>query len=198
MNYGETLAYWYLRLNGFFPVSNYVLHRKEDILTRSADCDIIAVRHPHVHEEIGGLPEDWHEKFAEFGVDIFRKTVGAIVEVKTGKYTREMHNNIATSFSPERISYAVKRFGFWPADETGNICEHLKEYPHYENETHCVMKLLIADIPAQPDLLLHQMRLEEVDRFISRRFERYRQKFSDRLFFPSDLIQYMIWKLTLR
>ncbi len=26
MNYGETLAYWYLRLNGFFPLRNFVLH----------------------------------------------------------------------------------------------------------------------------------------------------------------------------
>jgi hypothetical protein len=26
MNYGETLAYWYLRLNGFFLLQNFVLH----------------------------------------------------------------------------------------------------------------------------------------------------------------------------
>lgn len=27
MNYGETLAYWYLRLNGFFLLNNFVVHR---------------------------------------------------------------------------------------------------------------------------------------------------------------------------
>jgi hypothetical protein len=26
MNYGETLTYWYLRLNGFFLLRNFVLH----------------------------------------------------------------------------------------------------------------------------------------------------------------------------
>ncbi len=36
MNYAETLAYWYLRLNGFFPLKNFVLHssRLEERLDR--------------------------------------------------------------------------------------------------------------------------------------------------------------------
>lgn len=197
MNYGETLAYWYLRLNGFFPVSNYVLHRGENTIARSADCDILAARHPHVHEEIGGLPDDWDRRITAICPNIFQKTLGAIVEVKTGVYTGQMRHNIQTSFSPARTSYAVKRLGFFPSDQTNVICEHLNTHPHFENDTHCIVKLLIADIPEIPELLVHQVRLEDVDGFISQRFERYQQKFPDRHFFPSDLMQYMIWKSTI-
>lgn len=88
MNYAETLAYWYLRLNGFFPLKNFVLHssRREERLGREgaeqnegyipgADCDLIAVRFPHVYEEIGGQPRqeeaiednegDWDKRFSD-------------------------------------------------------------------------------------------------------------------------------------
>ncbi len=197
MNYGETLANWYLRLNGFFTIPNYVLHRKKDVLDNSADCDIIAIRPPHVYEEIGGQPHDWDRKFEEFGIDISRKTVGAIVEVKTGRFSKD---DIATgSFGPDRISYAVKRLGFWPADGAEDICAHLNRYPHFENDTHYVMKLLIADIQRPiAGLSIHQLSLNEVDSFISNRFRFYKEKYSDRLFFPSDLMQYMIFRSTPR
>jgi hypothetical protein len=29
MNSSEELAYWYLRLNGFFPLTNFVIHRHQ-------------------------------------------------------------------------------------------------------------------------------------------------------------------------
>jgi len=201
MNYGETLASWYLRLNGFFTIPNYVLHQKKDVLAYSADCDIIAIRPPHIYEEIGGQPHDWDRKFEEFGIDIRTKTVGVIVEVKTGKFSKD---DITTgSFGPDRISYALKRLGFWPYDTENmtieEICTHLRTHPHFENDTHYVMKLLIADISAPiARLPIHQLSLKEVDTFISNRFELYKQKFPDRHFFPSDLMQYMIWKSTPR
>lgn len=42
MNYGEELAYWYLRFNGFFPISNFVVHRSSGI-KRTSDVDVLAV-----------------------------------------------------------------------------------------------------------------------------------------------------------
>lgn len=47
-NYGEELAYWYLRLNGFFPITDFVFHT----IPYYADADILAVRPPNVREEI--------------------------------------------------------------------------------------------------------------------------------------------------
>lgn len=44
-NYGERLVYWYLRLQGFCPVENFVLHRRtiDDKDIHSADADLLAI-----------------------------------------------------------------------------------------------------------------------------------------------------------
>ena len=53
MNYGETLAYWYLRLNGFFLLRNFVLHPLHESEANdryTADSDLLActdyLKHP--------------------------------------------------------------------------------------------------------------------------------------------------------
>jgi hypothetical protein len=80
MNFAEQLADWYLRLNGFIPLTNFVLH--DDVTPAEAgaadgpdrhltsDADLIAVRFPHVSERIGGNPHDWDRRhFDQWGVD---------------------------------------------------------------------------------------------------------------------------------
>jgi hypothetical protein len=57
-NYGEAWAYWYLRLNGFFPLGNFVVH-KDSVVRHRADVDLLGVRPPHVFEEVGGQQDDW-------------------------------------------------------------------------------------------------------------------------------------------
>jgi hypothetical protein len=57
MNFAEQLVYWYLRLNGFFPITNFVLHHGAE--HRTSDADLVAVRFPYVSEDIGGAPTDW-------------------------------------------------------------------------------------------------------------------------------------------
>jgi hypothetical protein len=58
VNFGEELTYWYIRLNGFFPLSDFVLHRGEGIRS-PADCDFLAIRFRGVYEEVGGQASDW-------------------------------------------------------------------------------------------------------------------------------------------
>src|SRR5262245_60877427 len=84
MNFAEELVYWYLRLNGFIPLTNFVLHRDE--VHRTSDADVVAVRFPHVFEEIGGQPHDWDEQFERWGINLARDTIGLVVEVKTGDW----------------------------------------------------------------------------------------------------------------
>ena len=84
MNFAEEIAYWYLRLNGFLPLTNFVLHGQPGH-RRTSDADLIAVRFPHVSEEIGGQPDDWDERFERWGVDL-GKTIGLVVEVKSGEW----------------------------------------------------------------------------------------------------------------
>ena len=83
MNYGETNAYWYLRLNGFFLIENFVVHRTEEI-AHSSDIDLMGVRLPYVFEEVGGQANDWDESLIEeLNPQIM---TGVICEVKTGGY----------------------------------------------------------------------------------------------------------------
>jgi hypothetical protein len=73
MNYGETFAYWYLRLNGFFPLRNFVLHRLSQPNGRreNADVDLLAIRFPFVHERYGDInnegqwDDDWDRELTK-------------------------------------------------------------------------------------------------------------------------------------
>lgn len=56
-NYEEELAYWYLRLNRFFVIDNFIYHRTEN--NRTGDADLIALRLPYVKELKGGTLGDW-------------------------------------------------------------------------------------------------------------------------------------------
>ena len=83
MNYGEKLGYWYLRLNGCFPLVDFVMH-SGSALKYSSDCDLLAVRPPFVFEEIGGQPADWDPYLSPLFTD--GCTLGIICEAKTGAY----------------------------------------------------------------------------------------------------------------
>lgn len=89
MNFGETLAYWYLRLNGFFPLSNFVLHRDEETIEHSADADLLAVRFPFVYEAVGGQPDDWdNDRFMRWGLLWTERLWGLLLKLKQGRITK--------------------------------------------------------------------------------------------------------------
>jgi hypothetical protein len=57
VNHAEEAAFWYLRLNGFFAITNFVVHASREVF-HTSDCDVLAVRLPFVYEEIGGSEDD--------------------------------------------------------------------------------------------------------------------------------------------
>ncbi len=201
-NYGETLSYWYLRLNGFFPLPNFVVHQGNRI-TRTADCDFLAIRFPHVFEEIGGQGEDWDSEFFEtIGIPYDQNIIALIVEVKTG-YEQNPNSlviSLSGSFSKERLSYGIKRFGFWSPEKVDEIVKnHLEKSPsfHDNNNGIYVAKLLISTYYPKSRKMppCHFLGLDYVDHFIRERMNYYRdRKQPDRYFFPDDLIQYIIWR----
>lgn len=204
MNFGETLAYWYLRFNGFFPLVNFVLHRDVPGIRSFADCDILAIRHPHTFEQIGGQEQDWdNARFANWGLDLQHSTIGLIVEVKTGKNTQRSRENIRLSFGVPRLIYSIHRLGFWDEDEAPPIAEllHTRSTYYDGNRNLMVGKLLISTNPPRlesiPPCLMVGMR--EIQDFILGRIESYSQaKEEARLRFPSDLMQYIIWSSGIR
>ena len=89
MNHSEWIAYWYLRLNGFFLVHNFVIHRIPPY-GRSTEIDLLGIRPPHVYEEVGGRDADWDIKlFDEWGISLPDSIVCVIIESKTGAFSPE-------------------------------------------------------------------------------------------------------------
>ncbi len=196
-NFAETLTYWYLRLNGFFPIVDYVLHSNEGVIEHSTDADILAVRFPFVYEEIGGLAHDWdNETFLNWGVNLETDTVGLIVEVTTSQSSDE---DIRNKFSERRLTYCLKRFGLWERNRVRRICDDLAgESLYKENVTNKIVgKLFVTDqssvLEKSERLNFLPLDLRQAEAFVRNRMETYSQKHRDRVYFPDDLIQYMAW-----
>lgn len=166
-NYGEELGYWYLRLNGFFPLTDFVIHPGEDGNKYPADADLLAVRPPDVYEELGGNRLECDCKIlAQSEASSF---VVVFCEVKTGEY------NISQLFPRERVSYVEKRCGVVQG-------------------TTIFKKALIANKKKRniPNDVVY-ISLKDVITYIRDRFKQYDEhKYPSRMFFNSSLIQLMI------
>ena len=187
MNYGEEIVYWYLRLNGFFPITNFVIHRSSKI-KHSADCDLLAIRFPFVYEEIGGKPEDWDKSLVEeLGLD---HTVGVICEVKTGAY------DMKDIFRPEYVNYAIGRLGFVPLGNIDSVAEQLNNAASLETQAgYRIIKLLIANDKKESAGFIYRS-LNSAEDFIEKRVRDYPQeKYADRMYFGSELFQHTIHRI---
>lgn len=189
MNFGETLAHWYFRLNGFFPLSNFVMHYTNTDKLR-ADCDLLAIRFPHVYEEVGGTEADWDTKFEEWKTPL-TNTLGFIVQVKTGKDDSSPGN----AFKEPRLRLALERFGIIPKASVAAAANELLRNPVLSiGPNFTIAKLLISRTSSVDENYLH-LSLVDVEKFILDRMERYRgRKDGERMFFPSELIQYLAYK----
>lgn len=186
LNYGEEIAYWYLRFNGFFPIDNYVTHRSRNIYN-SSDIDIIAVRLPYVYEEIGGQPIDWDKSFFEPFVP--NLPIGVLCEVKTGK-----NFPINALFKPENVLHAVGRFGF--IDTSTDDYTKLESSVDQKKLTVCnkfqIAKVLFSKKDRLESDRFFHFPLSHLKDFLQRRIRNYTEKSRDRRFFSSNLIQYLI------
>lgn len=218
MNFGESLGYWYLRLNGFVPMTNFVQHRFRDGAGQNADCDLLAVRFPHVYELIGGEPTDWdNDRFEKWGLDHKKNILGVIGEIKTSEaYT---YKNVNGAFNLHRLKYSIYRLGFFEKDEVDGVARKLLTSPYETVGSFTVAKLFIYPQKAPPiakerkhppawkldsdkdepdDLEIVpclQLTLEDIEAFIENRMRAYAaHKSASRMFFSDELIQYFAWK----
>jgi hypothetical protein len=185
MNYGEELAYWYLRLNGFFPIADFVIH-KSGGMKRSSDCDVLAVRPPYVYEEVGGKPDDWDQALLS-QLDCNR-TIGAICEVKTGGYTLDK------LFRKHNLKSPLGRLGFTPWVEVNRITDTLFDAQIVNiGDSYQIFKLLIANEEPREQQRFIFVSLAHAREFLMRRMKKYLpEKNRDRMFFNSNLLQDLI------
>ncbi|MGG0591520.1 hypothetical protein ABEY80_16955 [Priestia megaterium] len=184
-NYGEELAYWYLRLNGFFVLDNFVYHRTQH--NRDGDADLLAIRLPYVKEGIGGRTDDWDEKLFSYLEEY--EIAGVLCEVKTGPRASP-----SSAFERHKLKHALNRMGFSRLDIEEMLFKH---------ESHCMLesngkkflKLVVSEYAVPSTTAFATFSLEYVEDFIYSRIEVYRrEKYNARHFFPSSLLQYMMYR----
>jgi len=192
-NYGEVLTYWYLRLNGFFPITNFVLHDVHQGENRkySGDCDILAVRFPFVSEKIRGKYLDWDQDFfRDLGLTSDR-AIGLIVQVKTGQFDQM---DLLKSFSKETLAYAIKRIGLVAESEVPSLVAELNDCAKLSKDDFLLAKLVVIGRPLndgneRPYIIKD---IHEIDEFIRDRIKEHEStKRADRMFFSDPLMQYL-------
>ena len=201
-NYAEQLAYWYLRLNGFFLVSNYVYHQiqeEEDARAYNADADLLAIRPPHYYEEIPHRERDergtWHYLHAPLDSDNWlhefdHRWLGVIVEVKGSDQTQL--RQVRRAFTRGRLRVSLNRLGLIPVVEDAShvlVATHRIDYSESS-----ILKIVFSQRGFDGPWM--NILLDAADEFIIDRMtsaKNYLAKTGSRYFFPSELIQYMIW-----
>lgn len=183
MNHGEEAAFWYLRLNGFFPIANFVVHASGSV-RHTTDSDVLAVRPPFVYEEIGGQPDDW-DAFLVERLE-FSRQVGLVCEVKTGRYEAQ------AVFPEDAVRYSIARLGMVPHDQVDQVLHALSVQPAVRiGDDAQIAKLLVARNPANGPFLSRS--LTDVEQFLFDRVARYpKEKHRDRMFFGPVLFQTII------
>ena len=190
MNYGEKLAYWYLRLNGFFPVTNFVTHGHiGEVHEQSGDVDLLAVRPPHVSELIGGQQGDWDRRFDGWEIDFNANLVGLIVEVKTGERIRM---RLIDRMFKHRSHQSVCRLGIVPPDQIQAATNTLEQSPLWRENGAVIGKLLVSRDPCPEEAPWLNITLNECVDFISDRIDRYRsEKNRDAIRFSDPLMEFI-------
>jgi hypothetical protein len=124
----ETLVRWYLRFNGYLSVENFIVHEPVDEGNiQGGETDIIGVRFPYSHEDVGfPIVNDCRLFDEEVAVNSLIDFV--IAEVKTSR--RSNLNKIWTENEEiyvDKVAYMIRWMGFL-SDERAihNLAQELK------------------------------------------------------------------------
>ncbi len=121
MDKHEELAKWYLRLNGYFLVDNFIVHAGDDntkindtgLVSQHTECDLLGVRFPYQKETSGKLNISNDNQL----IISQRDTIDCVVvEVKSGK--RNQPNSAWVDKGKlHAIEYVVRFFGLLPNED---------------------------------------------------------------------------------
>ncbi|MBL8528753.1 MAG: hypothetical protein JNL68_13785 [Burkholderiales bacterium] len=188
VNFGERLAYWYLRLNGFLLVEDFVLHREPD--ARTSDADLLAVRLRHSNEQIDGAPLALHDAIRTLvGAGPDEKHVALVVQVKTGEPA-----SAGEAFNDNRLRRGLRFIGALPEEALARVVTELELGATSLHDGWVFAKLLIAE-NLRDDGNAVGVPLNDALKFIQSRLQTHRvRKAADRLFFPDELMQYLAWR----
>lgn len=188
----ERLAYWYLRLNGFLTIENFILHDEKGCSQRT-DLDLLALRFPHRREALrkytgrcGWMKDDpyFAKKEVPFGV---------FVEVKTGQCAL---NGPWTDRTKCNMPRALRALGATPESEIQRASTSLYQTGLFKSDSMELGLISIGD-KINPDLqkkmpMVLQITWGHIKDFIFNRFTKYEKIKREH---PQwDLDGHLLWK----
>jgi len=166
----ESLAYWYLRLNGFLTIANFVVHPDQGA-NQETDVDVLGVRFPYRAENLVRPMRD---------DDIFirkrDKSYLVIAEVKSSSCAL---NGPWTKPERQNMLRVLRSVGAFPRPESELVAQALYTEGHYTSQLYYV-SLMCFGSEVNPDVKTRypevpQLVWPEVLAFIHRRFSEYRK-----------------------
>ena len=167
----ERLAYWYLRLNGFLTIPNFVVHSDRGD-NQETDVDVLGVRFPYRAENLHRpMKDDLH--FARFR----ERSFITIAAVKSGRCAL---NGPWTNPARQNMLRVLRAIGAFPKTESDLVAQSLYDKGHYASQLYYVSLMCLGRehntevaerYPQVPQILW-----PEVLAFIYRRFRDYRHQ----------------------
>jgi len=157
----EDLAAWYLRLNGFLTVRNFLCQTEDSV--RRTDIDIVGVRFPY-RAEMRSLGVDMRDDRLFQG--------SCVVDVVLAEVKRGLCDVNRSLRLPERanIEYVLEATGIFPAGRQGIVARTLYTKGEYLDRSRRV-RILAFGARHNPELAeIRQILWPDVIAFIHRRF----------------------------
>lgn len=132
----EKFVSWYLRLNGYFTVDNFVVHAGDDpgrirngLIGSHTETDTIALRMPYSVERAGNLLIANHEILVDGQNGRFDIV---IAEAKSGDKDRP--NPVWRNRKLAPIKYVVRFVGLYDESKVDEVARELSEHYCFENK----------------------------------------------------------------
>jgi hypothetical protein len=181
----EELALWYLRLNGYLTVPNFILHPAGRGGQRGEE-DILGVRFPY-SKEVAGVELKPDDRLVRRDM----KTDFIIAQVKGGEGECDLSSTWRETEKEEERCYVLKWLGMVPDREVPKVAENLYTNKIYETgdcwgiRLVCLGKRLSDGL--SPNVV--QIKFEQVAEFFSSRFELFRKQKRDIEQWPEPIKQ---------
>ena len=176
-NRAEEVAAWYFRLNGFFIIPSYIIHKDYCAPTPKTEADIIGVRFRHSAEYIRNKRlEDDSIILTACQVDGALGNLFALVEVKSGVCAI---NGPWSKPEEKNINRAIERIGFVEKGQIDSISATLYEYYRWE-DSHNVIQYFCVGSASDPTLSskgkIIQITYQDIANFLFKRFRNFPEK----------------------
>jgi len=178
----EEVGVFYLRLNGFFTIPNFAIHRDSVHHHLRTEADVVGVRFPFGMEHSNG------ERMRDDPVIVdlaAKKRLFALVEIKSGLCEINGPWKIEEG-GAENLAYVIKRMGLARVRQIAPIADSLARNFTWEDEENKVVYLCIGDRP-NPKVRARQILFKEVAAFLRRRFSSHPLKL------PNDVGSLRMW-----